>query len=178
MNPVGPPKAAMASYWVECAQERGPLERVLADASASLASFLVVESLPIVNTQHVAKPGERTPGMSQITCIVPKRELSYQEFIRIWHTEQLPCAIETQSTFQYVRNEIVRTLSGDTPTWAAVVEEGFPIEAMRDPRVFYDAVEDEAKFQANLKRMIETVQRFLEIDQTDVTITSEYVFER
>lgn len=178
MNPVAPPKAGMVSYWLECAQDRGPCEQVLEKASASLASFLVVESLPIVNTKHVANPGERTPGMSQVTCIVPKEGLPYEEFIRIWHTEQRPCAIETQSTFQYVRNEIVRTLSGSSPPWAAIVEEGFPIEAMRDPRVFYEAVDDEAKFQTNLKRMIETVQRFLAMDQTDVTITSEYVFER
>jgi hypothetical protein len=178
MNPEGPPKAGMVSYWVECAQDRGPLEQVLTEASVALASFLVAESQPVVNTKHLAKSGERTPGMSQITCVVPKQDLRYEEFIRIWQTEQLPCAIETQSTFQYVRNEIVRTLEGETPPWAAVVEESFPIEAMGDPRVFYDAVDDEAKFRANLKRMIETVQRFLEIGQTDVTITSEYIFER
>ena len=177
MNPAGPPKAGMVSYWLECAQDRGPLEKVLAEASASLTSFLVVESIPIVNTKHVAKPGERTPGMSQVTGIVAKKDLPYDEFIRIWQTEQLPCAIETQSTFQYVRNEIVRTLSGSTPPWAAIVEESFPIEAMRNPRVFYDAADDEEKFRRNLKRMIETVQRFLEMDQTDVTITSEYIFE-
>jgi len=178
MNPSGPPKAGMVSYWLECAQDRGALEKVLAEASASLASFLVVESIPIVNTKHLAKPGCRTPGMSQISGIVPKKDLAYDEFIHIWQADQLPCAIETQSTFQYVRNEIVRTLTGNPPPWAAIVEESFPIEAMRNPRVFYDAEDDEAKFQMNLKRMIETVQRFLELDQTDVTITSEYVFER
>jgi hypothetical protein len=178
MNPLGPPKAGIASYWIECAQDRDPMERALVDAGASLASFLVVESQPIVNTKHRAAPGERTPGMAQVTCIAPREGLPYEEFIRLWHTKQRPCAIETQSTFQYVRNEIVRRLSGEAPSWAAIVEEGFPIEAMHDPRVFYDAVGDEAKFQANLKRMIETVQEFLAMDRTDVTITSEYVFER
>lgn len=178
MNPVPPPKAAMASYWIECAQDRGPIERVLSDSSAALASFLVVESVPVPNTGHVVEPGQRTPGMAQITCIVPKQGLPYDEFIRIWHTEQRPCAMETQSTFQYIRNEIVRTLSGKPPPWAAVVEEGFPIEAMRDPRAFYAAVDDEEKFQRNLTRMLETVERFLAMDQTDVTITGEYVFER
>lgn len=177
-NPVGPPKAAMVSYWIECAQDRAPLEHVLADASASLASFLVVESQAIVNTQHVAKLGDRTPGMSQVTCVQPKEGLAYDEFIRIWHEEQRPCAIETQSTFQYVRNEIVRRISGEAPPWAAIVEEGFPIEAMSDRNVFYDAVGDDAKFKENFTRMMETVQKFLALDKVDVTITSEYVFER
>lgn len=178
MNPIGPPKAAMISWWMECAQDRGPLEQVLGEASAALASYLIVESQPIVNTRHVAKPGQRTPGMAQITCVAPKHGLPYDEFIRIWHEEQRPCAIETQSTFQYVRNEIVRRLSGQAPPWAAVVEEGFPIEAMRNPHVFYDAVGNEEKFRANLKRMMDTVQKFLAMDRTDVTIMSEYVFER
>ena len=92
--------------------------------------------------------------------------------------EQRDCAIETQSTFQYVRNEIVRTLTGAPPPWSAVVEEGFPIGALSDPRVFYDAVDEEEKFRANLKRMMDTVERFLEMPATDVTAMSEYVYAR
>ena len=178
MNPAGPPKAAMVSYWVQLAQDRDPLERVLAEASAALASFLVVESVPIENAEHRAPPGERTEGFSQVTCIRAKQGLPYEEFIRLWHTEQRPCAIETQSTFQYVRNEIVRRLCGDTPRWSAIVEEGFPIGALDDPHVFYDAVGQPEKFRANLKRMIDTCQKFLQMDATDVTAMSEYVFDR
>lgn len=178
MNPAPPPKAAMVSYWVECSEDRGSIEAVLAGHAADLASFLVVESQPIVNTAHVAAPGERTPGMVQITGIVRKHDLDYDEFIRIWQDEQRPCAIETQSTFQYVRNEIVRQLSGSSRPWAAIVEEAFPLEAMHDPYVFFDAVGDDDRFQANIGRMVDTVAKMLEMDQTDVTIMSEYVFER
>ncbi|GJM37895.1 MAG: hypothetical protein DHS20C19_12620 [Acidimicrobiales bacterium] len=178
MNPAPPPKSAMVSYWVECSEDRGPIEAVLDGAAADLASFLVVESRPIVNTEHVATPGERTPGMVQVTGIVRKAGLDHDEFLRIWQEEQRPCAIETQSTFQYVRNEIVRQLSGPAQPWAAIVEEAFPIEAMNDPYVFFDAVGDDERFQANIGRMVDTVAKMLEMDQTDVTITSEYVFER
>lgn len=178
MNPRPPPKAALVSYWVECSEDRGPFEEVLAESAEDLASFLVVESRPIVNTTHLVGPGERTPGMVQVTGIVAKEGLAHDEFIRIWQEEQRPCAIETQSTFQYIRNEIVRPLTGSAPPWAAIVEESFPIEAMNDPRVFFDAVGDDMRFQANVTRMVETVAKMLEMDRTDVTITSEYVFER
>jgi meiotically up-regulated gene 157 (Mug157) protein len=77
-----------------------------------------------------------------------------------------------------VRNEIVRQLAGAPRPWAAIVEESFPIEAMNDPYVFFDAVGDDEKFAANIGRMVDTVAKMLEMDQTDVTITSEYVFER
>ena len=178
MNATPPPKSGMVSYWVECSEDRGPIEAVVAERVATLASFLVVESRPIVNDEFVVGAGERTPGMVQVTGIVRKQGLPYEEFIRIWQEEQRPCAIETQSTFQYVRNEIVRPLSGSAPPWAAIVEEAFPLEAMHDPYVFFDAVGDDAKFQANIGRMVDTVAKMLEMDQTDVTITSEYVFER
>lgn len=178
MNPAPPPKSAMVSYWVECSEDRGPIETVLSGIAADLAAFLVVESQPIVNSEHVAPPGERTPGMVQVTGIVRKDGLAHDEFIRIWQEEQRPCAIETQSTFQYVRNEIVRQLSGSPRPWAAIVEEAFPLEAMSDPYVFFDAVGDDERFQANIGRMVDTVSKMLEMDQTDVTITSEYVFER
>ena len=52
-----------------------------------------------------------------MTGIVPKDGLSYDEFIHLWHTEHRVVALETQSTFAYVRNEIVRAL---TPGRAAV----------------------------------------------------------
>lgn len=176
MNPQPPPKAGIASYWLECSEDRGPLEDVLAAVTERIASFLVVESRPMVAPDRGRPPGERSPGMVQVTGIVAKHGLPYEEFIRIWQQEQRPCAVETQSTFQYVRNEIVRRLSGEAPPWAAIVEESFPLEAMHDPHVFFDAVGDDERLTANITRMVETVSRMLEIDQTDVTITSEYVF--
>ena len=50
--------------------------------------------------------------------------------------------------------------------------------ALSDPRVFYDAVDDEEKFRTNLDRMMKTVERFLEMPATDVTAMSEYVYAR
>jgi hypothetical protein len=58
---------------------------------------------------------------------------------------QRDTAIEMQSTFGYVRNEVVRALTPDAPPWDAIVEENFPIGALHDPAVFYDAVGDPRK---------------------------------
>ena len=55
--------------------------------------------------------------------------------------------------------------------------EGFdPIsqEFLRDPYVFFDAVGDEAKFQHNLKRMMDSVFRFIDMERIDVVPTSQY----
>ena len=47
--------------------------------------------------------------MKQISCITKRADISQDEYIRIWHGDHRKVAIETQSTFGYVRNEIFRT---------------------------------------------------------------------
>jgi hypothetical protein len=112
--------------------------------------------------------------MKQVTCIARKPEVSYQEFTRIWHEDHKIVAIETQSTFGYVRNEIVRPLTEGAPDqWIAVVEENFPIGALTDPKVFYDANSDE-ELRRNLERMVKSCNRFLDMGPLELTHMSEY----
>jgi hypothetical protein len=175
---MDPPKSALISYWVHEADARALVEERLAACSEKLCAFLVVESEPIRNTEHVAPLGNRTPGFNLVTGIEPKAGMAYADFIAHWHHEHRACAVETQSTFGYVRNEIVRALSPDAPSWAAIVEEHFPIEALSDPMIWYAAQGSEERFRRNLKRMIESCAAFLAMDRVDSHPMSEYVFER
>jgi hypothetical protein len=177
---MDPPKAAFVSFWMEQAQERGGVERVLSGTCGRFAGYLVVESRPLVN--RTARAGARTPGFALVSCIEPKDGLAYDEFLRLWHEQQRACAIETQATFGYVRNEIVRALTPDAPglpplpRWAAIVEENFPLAALSDPAAFYDAVGDPAKLKRNLARMLDTCQGFLAQERVESHPMSEYVF--
>ncbi len=175
---MDPAKSALATFWVDQAQEREPLEDALRQASGRVAGYLVVESRPLVPVAEVAEPGERTPGFHLVTCITAREGLSHDAFIDFWHHRFRDVAIETQSTFDYVRNEIVRALTPEAPAWSAIVEEGFPIGALTDPAVFYDAVGDPAKQQANQTRMFEHVQQFLDLAVIESHPMSEYAFER
>jgi hypothetical protein len=170
---MSPPKAAFVSCWIEQSQDRAPVERVLAGTCGAFAGYLVVESRPLVN--RTARAGARTPGFALVTCIEPADGLAYAEFLRIWHEQQRACAIETQSTFGYVRNEIVRALTPNAPKWAAIVEENFPLAALSDSAAFYDAASDPAKLKRNLKRMLDTCQGFLAQDRVESHPMSEYV---
>ena len=165
-----PPIRAMVSFWLENSDDREEAERVLGERTTRLAGYLVSESRPIV---HERPLGQRTPGMNQVTCISRKRGLAVQEFFHIWNVDHKRVAIETQSTFGYVRNVIVRPLCGESPAWDAIVEESFPIEALDDLRVFYAADSDEA-LEANMQRMMESCQRFLDFEPLECTPMSEY----
>ena len=175
---MDPPKSACVGYWVDEADARGAIESQLARRSEKLASYLVVESEPIRNTKHVAPPGQRTPGFNLVTCIEPKDGLPYAEFIALWHVEHRAVALETQSTFGYVRNEIVRALTPGAPRWAAIVEEHFPIEALTDPLVWYAADGSKERYRRHLERMIQSCMAFLAIDRVEAHPMSEYVFQR
>jgi len=171
-----PAKDALVSFWLEQSQDVGSCDALLAAHAAERAGYLVVESRPLVNALHVVDPGERTPGFSLCTCITKRADLSHAEFLALWYGEQRACAIETQSTFAYVRNEVVRSLTPRAPDWTAIVEEGFPIEALADPEVFYDAKGDPARLRANGARMFETCQRFLDFERVSSHPMSQYRF--
>lgn len=70
---------------------------------------------------------------------------------------------------------VVQALTAGAPPWRGIVEEGFPPEALRDLRAFYDAGADEAKYRRNLELMMASCARFIDFDRIDVLATSEYV---
>jgi len=174
---MGPHKPdALVSFWLECCQDRQAAEAVLAAHARRHAGYLVVESHPLRLETPASARGQRTQGFSLVGCIEAKPGISHLDFVDIWERIHRDVAIETQSTFSYVRNEVVRSLTRDAPAWGGIVEEGFPSSALSNPQAFYDAVGDEPKYQANLKRMMDSVEAFLWMEKVDSHPMSEYRF--
>jgi len=171
-----PQPEAVAQVWADSAiaRLRQPIDAAVGRACARHAAYLVTESQPIVNTKHPAKAGERTFGFAQVALLRRPATLPYPSWIDVWHNSHTRVAIETQSTFEYVQNVVVRPLSSDAPAIDAIVEECFPPAAMTDFKAFFDAPGDDAKFKANFHRMLQSVARFIEPGQIDVIPTSQY----
>jgi hypothetical protein len=125
------PIAAIVSFWLDTHLDRAPLEEVIASVTSRHAGYLVVESVPIVNTTQTAAVGERTPGIHTIAFLEKPDRLGYGEWLDLWQGRHTRVAIETQSTFLYIQNAVVRAITEDAPPWVAIVEEGFPREALR-----------------------------------------------
>jgi hypothetical protein len=53
------------------------------------------------------------------------------------------------------------------------VEESFPIEALSDPHVWYDC-EDDDEYKRRLKRMMDSVNAFLDLNVLESIPMSEY----
>jgi len=177
METTKPSITGLVSIWADTSIRRRPFEEVLQGSVARLAGYLVTESEPIVNTKHVVADGQRTPGMYQVVLLRKPPRLSYEQWLEIWLGSHTQVAIDTQSTFGYRQNVIVRPLTPAAPPCDAIIEEYFPGEAMTDPMVFYNAVGDEAKRKRHEKAMFDSVARFIDFDKIDRIPMSEYTMK-
>ena len=171
---LAPPPSGTASFWLDSADDREPLEKALGELTDRLAGYLVVESVPLRNTSHTAPLGARTPGTNMVALLEKPERLGWDDWIEHWHTTHRVVALETQCTFLYVRNVVVRALTPGAPPWAGIVEEGFPTEAVTNPMLWYKAGGSAEKLQANIERMIESCKQFLDLGRVESHPMSEY----
>ncbi len=173
-----PQQDAVLQFWLPSANAifRAEIDRLIADHCHHFAAWLVAESTIIPNNDYPPRSGERTWGWSQASFINFRDDLTHRDAVEIWHSHHTRVAIDTQSNFEYVQNLIVRPLTEGAPTYGAFVEECFPIAALTDPHAFFDAVGDQAKFEANLGAMMESCGRFIQFGRIDIMPTSQYDF--
>ncbi|HIM01374.1 MAG TPA: hypothetical protein EYG46_10315 [Myxococcales bacterium] len=174
---VDSPYCGMVSAWVDLADDRAPIERAIARVTEKMAGYLVVESVPTVNTTHTAPEGERTPGTTLLTCLTPLPDMTISAFFKHWFEVQRRVATETQCTYLYIRNVVVQKLTADAPDYVGIVEEGFPTPAVTDPMLWYNANGSEEKMKENLGKMMESVQAFLDLSKIESRPTSEYIIK-
>ena len=142
------------------------------------AGYLVTEAEPIRNTRHPTQPGQRVHGMCHVVFLQRPPRLSEEQWLAIWQGSHTQVAIDTQSTFGYRQNVIVRGLSYAAPPLHAMIEENFPAEAMASNYAFYDVEEgDDEGMASNARKMMESVSRFIDFDRIDVIPMSEYLLK-
>jgi hypothetical protein len=166
--------AAMISLWLDSAWRREPVEALIAGHSRRFCGYVVAESAPLVAAEA---PGERVVGMNQVVFLERPPRLSREQWLHIWLNQHTGIAIETQSTFAYRQNIVVRQVCGDDLRVDAIVEEAFPAAAMTSPHAFYD-VQTDAELQSRLTAMIESCARFIDFDRISVTPMSDYLIRQ
>ena len=172
---VEPVVGAVASFWLDDVDARAPLESALARRAQRIAGYSVLESVALANTRRRAAPGERTPGVNMVACISAAPGVSREAFLGHWLERHRAVALETQATYAYVRNVVVRALTPDAPAWDGIVEEGFPEEAVGDPMRWYRA-ESPEQLKQRMERMLASCRAFLDLARVESHPLSEYVF--
>jgi hypothetical protein len=174
LTTLDPPVMALVSLWTQQsygADVQAAVAR-LAKECDDVAAYLVTESAPLPPPR--TELGERTDALSNVALLRRPAELDEDTWLDRWHLEHTPVAIETQSTFGYVQNAVVRALTPDAPVVDAIVEELFPMAAVGDLAAFFGAADD-ADLQSRMERMMASIARFGADRDVDTIPTSRYV---
>jgi len=178
MESHAPAPDAMLSLWVDYAGAAASWEPLIDGYVDRKCGYLVAEAEPLVNQQmHPSKPGERVYGMCHVVFMSSPAAMDTQEWLAVWKDSHTQIAIDTQSTFGYRQNLVVRQLSDDAVQCHAIVEENFPPEAMTSDHAFYASGGDEALLKKNMSAMMESCSRFIDFAQIDVLPMSEYLIK-
>jgi hypothetical protein len=175
LTTLDPPAVAIVSIWTpQCyGDQTAEALRLLAAECDQLAAYLVTESNPLPAPIEL---GRRTTGLANVALLRRPEELDYATWLQRWQRDHTPVAIETQSTFGYTQNAVVRALTPDAPPLAGIVEELFPIEAITDLKAFFGA-SDDADLQQRLSRMVASTSAFGANENIDTVPTSRYVLK-
>jgi hypothetical protein len=166
------PVCAVASVWTE--GEPGGFSELLAGTAERSTGWEVAERTPLVPPPTA--DGQRCPALAQIGFLRIPADLTADEWLHRWQGLHTSVAIQTQATFGYVQNRVLRAVHG-TDRVDALVEELFPMAAMTDLHAFYGSGGDDAELRRRLALMIESVTRFGAHENLDVLPTSRYVYE-
>ena len=167
------PVPAVVSVWTDAGVDPDPISDLLAAISQRSAGWEVEETVRLV-PPSVAN-GVRTTALAQIGFLRIPAELDPADWLEIWQGQHTSVAIDTQDTFGYVQNRVLRTVHG-TERVDAVVEELFHMAAMTDVHAFYGSGGDDAELQRRMTLMVESVMRFGAHTNLDSVPTSRYCY--
>jgi len=175
LTTLDPPGAAVVSIWTQqCyGDQTAAALQLLEDECDQLAAYLVTESIPL---QAPLELGSRTTGLANVALLRRPAELDQADWLQRWQHDHTPVAIETQSTFGYTQNAVVRPLTPNALPLAGIVEELFPAEAITDLMAFFGAADD-ADLQQRLSRMVASTSAFGANENIDTVPTSRYVLK-
>ena len=175
LTTMDPPVVAFVSVWSQ--QHYGAqiqaATALLQKECDDVAAYLVTESVPLPPPSTV--PGQRTAGLANVALLRRPAELDEATWFSRWHIDHTPVAIETQSTFGYTQNAVVRTLTAGAPALSAIVEELFPIEAVADLHAFFGAADDD-DLRNRMERMVASTTAFGANENVDTVPTSRFVY--
>ena len=175
LTTLDPPVAAVVSLWTQqCYGDQVAAALTLLQLEAEhIAAYLVTESVPMGGPLEINR---RTPGLANIALLRRPAGLDQETWLTRWQRDHTPVAIETQATFGYTQNMVVRALTPDAPAIAGIVEELFPAEAITDLKAFFGAADDN-DLQNRVSRMVASTSDFGANENIDTVPTSRYVFK-
>lgn len=175
LTTLTPPVVALVSIWTQQSygdQVAGTAARLQQECEI-LAGYLVTESVPLPPPDTA--PGERTVGLANVALLRRPADLDEPTWRYRWHHDHTPVALQTQATFGYTQNSVVRPVTPGAAVVDGIVEELFPHAAVSDLHAFFGA-SDDADLHDRMARMVSSTAAFGANTNIDTVPTSRYVW--
>ena len=166
-----PPIEGAIHLWVDSAIDmfRKSFDALIG-AHARMAGYLVTESQPVAPEPGSVRAGERSEGYAQLVFMRRPTRFQPEEWLEYWFNHHTQRAVEDHVCSYYAQNVVVRPVTYAAPPYDAIVEEIYPLAALRNPALGYKEGVDVAAYQASAVKMIDPAA-------IDVIATSQYVFK-
>ncbi|HEX5860600.1 MAG TPA: hypothetical protein VFY58_02085 [Nocardioides sp.] len=148
--------------------------RIFSDHVDDIVGWEVEERTPL--PPPPVPDGVRADALANLAFIRRPPEMSYDDWLRHWQGPHTQVAMDTQATFGYVQNRVVRALTSVTPRVDAIVEELFPMAAVTDVHAFYGSGGDDAELSRRMTTLMESVAAMGADRNIDLVPTSRYVW--
>lgn len=175
LTTLDPPVVAVVSLWTQqyYGDQVDTAVKLLAAEGDSVHAYLVTESVPM--PPPPTEPGHRTDGLANVALLRRPADLDEATWLHRWHRNHTQVAIDTQATFGYTQNTVVRPLTPDAPAISGIVEELFPLPAVSDVHAFFGAADDD-DLADRMRRMVASTEAFGASTNIDTVPTSRYPF--
>src|SRR3546814_4844718 len=122
----GPQITAVLSLWADDVATAIDVVRRL---DPTVHAWAVTEREPLPPPPRV--DGERTDALANFAFLRRPESMPHDEWLADWLERHTQVAIDTQGTFGYVQNPVLEPLVEGSADVAGIVEELFPMAAMR-----------------------------------------------
>lgn len=173
---VKPPAlVALVTLWVDSADELGAAANFLGEFADDVAGYVVTET---VARWWATAEGPPAGGVNAVSLLRRNPAMTREQFLRHWAEVHMPISLRYHPQWRYVRNPVVRTVTGGTSRAPdAIAEEGFASPGdLVDPMRFYGVDDGSPETLAiNKKIVFDDVPVFLDIASTATFVTEEHV---
>ena len=163
--------SACVSLWLDCLDQRAPLEAALAAITARVDGYLVTESMPLRCPDRDWPDGARSPGVTLWTAFPKPDRVSDEQFYTRWHGSHTPLSFEIHPLWEYTRNAVARAITPGAPAHRAIVEERFrTLEDLVDPMKFFGSAD-------NIQRVLTDIATFSDLESMNTAPMSEWILK-